>query len=136
MALGKVYCFGPTFRAEKSKTRRHLTEFWMVEPEMAYADLDDVMQLAEERCSCDDRAAACSSAAPTELEDARARHRRSSSGRARPFPRITYDEARDDPARRRAGRSSTATTSARPTRRCSSARFDTPGDASPLSARR
>ena len=43
MALGRVYCFGPTFRAEKSKTRRHLTEFWMVEPEMAYADLDDVM---------------------------------------------------------------------------------------------
>jgi len=48
MALGKVYCFGPTFRAEKSKTRRHLTEFWMVEPEMAYADLDDVMELAED----------------------------------------------------------------------------------------
>ena len=47
MALGKVYCFGPTFRAEKSKTRRHLTEFWMVEPEMAYADLDDVIALAE-----------------------------------------------------------------------------------------
>jgi asparaginyl-tRNA synthetase len=47
MALGKVYCFGPTFRAEKSKTRRHLTEFWMVEPEMAYADLDDVISLAE-----------------------------------------------------------------------------------------
>jgi asparaginyl-tRNA synthetase len=47
-AFGKVYCFGPTFRAEKSKTRRHLTEFWMVEPEAAYYDLDDVMQLAEE----------------------------------------------------------------------------------------
>jgi asparaginyl-tRNA synthetase len=47
MALGRVYCFGPTFRAEKSKTRRHLTEFWMVEPEMAYATLDDVMELAE-----------------------------------------------------------------------------------------
>src|SRR5436189_906313 len=47
MALGRVYCFGPTFRAEKSKTRRHLTEFWMVEPEMAYANLDDVMDLAE-----------------------------------------------------------------------------------------
>src|SRR5258705_5229763 len=47
MALGRVYCFGPTFRAEKSKTRRHLTEFWMVEPEMAYAGLDDVMDLAE-----------------------------------------------------------------------------------------
>src|SRR6187401_1945631 len=48
MAIGRVYCFGPTFRAEKSKTRRHLTEFWMVEPEMAYADLDDVMNLAED----------------------------------------------------------------------------------------
>ena len=48
MALGKVYTFGPTFRAEKSKTRRHLTEFWMLEPEIAFADLDDVMQLAED----------------------------------------------------------------------------------------
>ena len=48
MALGRVYCFGPTFRAEKSKTRRHLTEFWMVEPEMAYADLNDIMDLAED----------------------------------------------------------------------------------------
>jgi asparaginyl-tRNA synthetase len=48
MAFGKVYCFGPTFRAEKSKTRRHLTEFWMVEPEMAYADLEDVKRVSEE----------------------------------------------------------------------------------------
>ncbi|MCF7842653.1 MAG: asparagine--tRNA ligase [Lentisphaeria bacterium] len=48
LALGKVYCFGPTFRAEKSKTRRHLTEFWMVEPEMAYYDLEMDMDLAEE----------------------------------------------------------------------------------------
>src|ERR1700687_2774271 len=47
MALGKVYSFGPTFRAEKSKTRRHLTEFWMIEPEVAYATLDDIMRLAE-----------------------------------------------------------------------------------------
>jgi asparaginyl-tRNA synthetase len=46
-AVGKAYCFGPTFRAEKSKTRRHLTEFWMVEPEVAFADLDDMMELAE-----------------------------------------------------------------------------------------
>lgn len=47
LALGKVYSFGPTFRAEKSKTRRHLTEFWMIEPEMAFSDLDDLMALAE-----------------------------------------------------------------------------------------
>ena len=47
-AFGKVYCFGPTFRAEKSKTRRHLTEFWMVEPEVAFATLDDTMELAED----------------------------------------------------------------------------------------
>src|SRR3990172_3869252 len=48
MAFGKVYCFGPTFRAEKSKTRRHLTEFWMIEPEMAFNDLNDNMDLAED----------------------------------------------------------------------------------------
>jgi asparaginyl-tRNA synthetase len=48
MAMGKVYCFGPTFRAEKSKTRRHLTEFWMLEPEVAFADLEEIMQLAED----------------------------------------------------------------------------------------
>ncbi len=48
MALGKVYCFGPTFRAEKSKTRRHLTEFWMVEPEVAFLELDGLMDLAED----------------------------------------------------------------------------------------
>ena len=48
MSHGKVYCFGPTFRAEKSKTRRHLTEFWMVEPEIAFADLDDVVAVAED----------------------------------------------------------------------------------------
>src|SRR5258708_6201394 len=48
MAFGKTYCFGPTFRAEKSKTRRHLTEFWMVEPEMAYADLEDVKRVGQE----------------------------------------------------------------------------------------
>ena len=48
MAVGKTYCFGPTFRAEKSKTRRHLTEFWMVEPEVAFAHLEDAMTLGEE----------------------------------------------------------------------------------------
>jgi len=51
MALGKVYSFGPTFRAEKSKTRRHLTEFWMVEPEVAYAELDDIMKHGEDYIS-------------------------------------------------------------------------------------
>jgi asparaginyl-tRNA synthetase len=47
MSFGKVYCFGPTFRAEKSKTRRHLTEFWMVEPEVAFIELDGLLELAE-----------------------------------------------------------------------------------------
>src|SRR5207249_7996993 len=47
-AFGKVYCFGPTFRADTSKTRRHLMEFWMVEPEVALAELSDMMDLAEE----------------------------------------------------------------------------------------
>ena len=92
MALGRVYCFGPTFRAEKSKTRRHLTEFWMVEPEMAYATLDDVMdagrgagrrrwsaRVLERRQT---RAARCSSATPRKLERVQA-----------PFPRMSYDEA-------------------------------------------
>jgi len=90
MALGRVYCFGPTFRAEKSKTRRHLTEFWMVEPEMAYADLDDTMALAEELVAdvvarvLDRRRAELTQLErdTTTLERVRA-----------PFPRITYDEA-------------------------------------------
>ena len=72
MALGKVYCFGPTFRAEKSKTRRHLTEFWMVEPEVAYATLDDVMDLAEGLVVVGRRARARTP--PARAEDARARH--------------------------------------------------------------
>ena len=90
MALGKVYCFGPTFRAEKSKTRRHLTEFWMVEPEMAYADLDDVMELAEDLIV---------SVVGRVLEKRRREltviERDTSKLEAvqKPFPRITYDEA-------------------------------------------
>ena len=50
-SFGKVYCFGPTFRAEKSKTRRHLTEFWMVEPEIAFCDLDQLMEIEEQLVS-------------------------------------------------------------------------------------
>ncbi|HWO38814.1 MAG TPA: asparagine--tRNA ligase [Candidatus Acidoferrum sp.] len=90
MALGKVYSFGPTFRAEKSKTRRHLTEFWMVEPEVAYADLDDLMDLAEGLISfvvkrCLERRRADLLAIGRDisrLEKIEA-----------PFPRISYDDA-------------------------------------------
>ncbi len=90
MALGKVYSFGPTFRAEKSKTRRHLTEFWMVEPEVAYATLDDVMELAEglitflvKRCLERRRADLQTIGRDiSKLEKIEA-----------PFPRISYDDA-------------------------------------------
>jgi len=90
MALGKVYSFGPTFRAEKSKTRRHLTEFWMVEPEMAYAGLDDLMELAEnfitfivKRCLERRRADLLIIGRDlSRLEKIQA-----------PFPRISYDDA-------------------------------------------
>ncbi len=90
MALGKVYSFGPTFRAEKSKTRRHLTEFWMVEPEIAYAELDDLMKLAEEFISflvkrCLDRRRADLQVIGrdlTKLEKIEP-----------PFPRLSYDNA-------------------------------------------
>jgi len=90
MALGKVYSFGPTFRAEKSKTRRHLTEFWMVEPEVAYAELDDVMELAEglitfivKRCLEKRRVDLQTIGRDiSKLEKIEA-----------PFPRISYDEA-------------------------------------------
>jgi asparaginyl-tRNA synthetase len=85
-----VYCFGPTFRAEKSKTRRHLTEFWMVEPEMAYADLNDVMNLAEglvvsvvrRVLEKRRRELAVLERDVAKLESVQA-----------PFPRISYDEA-------------------------------------------
>src|SRR5688572_5159295 len=90
MALGRVYCFGPTFRAEKSKTRRHLTEFWMVEPEVAYANLNDVIQLAEELIT---------SVVGRALERRRPELQlleRDTSKLEKvttPFPRMTYDEA-------------------------------------------
>jgi asparaginyl-tRNA synthetase len=90
MALGKVYCFGPTFRAEKSKTRRHLTEFWMVEPEMAYADLDDVMDLAEDLIvSVIARVLDQRRRELTVLE----RDLSKLESVQKPFPRISYDEA-------------------------------------------
>jgi asparaginyl-tRNA synthetase len=90
MALGRVYSFGPTFRAEKSKTRRHLTEFWMVEPEMAYADLEDVVALAEGLVAdviarvLDRRKREL---AALERDTSKLEHIRT------PFARVTYDEA-------------------------------------------
>jgi len=90
MALGKVYSFGPTFRAEKSKTRRHLTEFWMVEPEVAYATLDDIMELAEGLIST--IVQRCLERRRRELETI-GRDLRKLEQVTAPFPRITYDEA-------------------------------------------
>lgn len=90
MALGKVYCFGPTFRAEKSKTRRHLTEFWMVEPEMAYADLNDVITLAEGLVSS--IVARVLEARRAELKVLERDTSKLEAVRA-PFARLRYDEA-------------------------------------------
>jgi asparaginyl-tRNA synthetase len=90
MALGKVYSFGPTFRAEKSKTRRHLTEFWMVEPEVAYAELDDIMHLAEEFISHLVQSAVANRKADLETIG---RDVTKLANIKPPFPRITYDEA-------------------------------------------
>src|SRR6476661_6767306 len=89
-AFGKVYCFGPTFRAEKSKTRRHLTEFWMVEPEVAYAELDDIMHLAEEFISHLVQSAVANRKADLETIG---RDVTKLANIKPPFPRITYDEA-------------------------------------------
>ncbi len=93
LALGKVYSFGPTFRAEKSKTRRHLTEFWMVEPEMAYAGLPELLELAENYLSYivaavlekhreDLKVIGRDDAQIAKLENIQA-----------PFPRLSYDDA-------------------------------------------
>jgi len=89
-AFGRVYCFGPTFRAEKSKTRRHLTEFWMVEPEMAYCDLDQLMEIEEQFVS--HIVQTCLEERAQEL----ALLERDTSALQKvlpPFPRISYDEA-------------------------------------------
>jgi asparaginyl-tRNA synthetase len=89
-AFGKVYCFGPTFRAERSKTRRHLTEFWMVEPEMSYATLEDVKQVAEGLV-----AYVVGRVLDTRREDLKEVERdvtKLETVKA-PFPRITYDDA-------------------------------------------
>jgi asparaginyl-tRNA synthetase len=90
MALGKVYAFGPTFRAEKSKTRRHLTEFWMVEPEMAYATLDDVIALAERLV-----ASVVGRVLDRRQKELTILERKTTTLEAvkAPFPRLHYDEA-------------------------------------------
>ncbi|HDL18277.1 MAG TPA: asparagine--tRNA ligase [Bacteroidetes bacterium] len=90
MAFGKVYCFGPTFRAEKSKTRRHLTEFWMVEPEVAYANLDDNMDLAEEFVEYIVQRVLTKKKEELEILE---RDTSSLEKVQQPFPRISYDEA-------------------------------------------
>jgi asparaginyl-tRNA synthetase len=90
MALGKVYSFGPTFRAEKSKTRRHLTEFWMVEPEVAYAELDDVMELAEGLITFIVKR--CLEKRPVDLQTIGRDIAKLEKIEA-PFPRISYDDA-------------------------------------------
>jgi len=89
-AFGKVYCFGPTFRAEKSKTRRHLMEFWMVEPEVAYATLEDTMELAEGLiCFIVERVLTKRRAQLEALE----RDISVLEKIKKPFPRLSYDEA-------------------------------------------
>ncbi len=90
MAFGKAFCFGPTFRAEKSKTRRHLTEFWMLEPEIAYATIDDVMDIAEDFvATVIQRALVECDAELTSLDRDRAPLEQITA----PFPRVHYDEA-------------------------------------------
>ncbi|MBU2496328.1 MAG: asparagine--tRNA ligase, partial [Candidatus Omnitrophica bacterium] len=90
MAFGKVYCFGPTFRAEKSKTRRHLTEFWMVEPEMAFADLDECMRVEEDLVTHIMRTVLSERAQELEMLE---RDTTLLEKIVAPFPRISYDEA-------------------------------------------
>jgi len=91
MALGKAYCFGPTFRAEKSKTRRHLTEFWMVEPEVAYMTLEEDMVLAERLVTSVVERVLDKHAA--ELKGVLERDISKLEAVKTPFPRMTYTEA-------------------------------------------
>jgi len=90
-ALGKTYCFGPTFRAEKSKTRRHLTEFWMLEPEIAFAELEDAMDVQEQLVSA--ILAQVLEKHATDLVEHLGRDLEPLRQIEPPFPRITYDEA-------------------------------------------
>jgi asparaginyl-tRNA synthetase len=90
MAFGKVYCFGPTFRAEKSKTRRHLAEFWMVEPEMAFFDLDDLMAFEERFIEYIVQTTLAKRRPELELLE---RDLTALESIKAPFPRISYDEA-------------------------------------------
>ncbi len=89
-AFGKVYCFGPTFRAEKSKTRRHLTEFWMVEPEVAFCDLDQLMEIEEQFVSHVVQNVLRERKSELEVLE---RDTRALEKVVPPFPRISYDEA-------------------------------------------
>jgi asparaginyl-tRNA synthetase len=95
-AFGRVYCFGPTFRAEKSKTRRHLTEFWMVEPEIAFCDLDQLMEIEEQFVTY--IVQTCLRERAQELAVLE-RDTRPLEKVEPPFPRISYDEALDILAR-------------------------------------
>jgi asparaginyl-tRNA synthetase len=90
MAFGKVYCFGPTFRAEKSKTRRHLIEFWMVEPEVAFATLEDITELAEDLVLFIIERVLSRRRPELEILE---RDLGPLERIRKPFPRVTYDEA-------------------------------------------
>ena len=122
-AFGKIYTFGPTFRAEKSKTRRHLTEFWMIEPEVAWNDSDDNMRLQEDFVSYLVQRALerCARGA----EGARARHH-AARARQAALPARSTTPTRSRSSRRRGAPRSGATTSAPRTRRCIVADYDRP----------
>jgi len=91
MSFGKVYCFGPTFRAEKSKTRRHLTEFWMIEPEVAWMEFDELMDLCEDFVS--EIVKEVIDRCRPELELLERDIDKLAAAMERPYPRISYDDA-------------------------------------------